>query len=147
MDKAEMAPIVIGKLMNIGGMLQKRANLMLAPFQLNQQQYSILFSIYQEDRVQQKNVINKLMLEKAHVSKVVKKLHSMDLIDIELSEQDKRSSWLMITDKGKKLVHKVRGVSADWNKQWTGELDMNQMNQLLESLTMIQNVFKEKALH
>ena len=144
MDKKELAPIIIGKLLNIGGMLQRKGNQLLLPFNLNQQQFSILFSIEQEGKVKQKNMVNKLVLEKAHVSKVVKKLFNMGLIDIEASTEDKRSSWLSITEKGKDTVEECRKSIYKWNEDWTNEIDMDQLHSLLDVLTILQNVFKSK---
>jgi DNA-binding MarR family transcriptional regulator len=55
---------------------------------------------FQPIEVNQKSMVNKLLLEKPHVSKVTKKLHRMGLIDVEASEEDKRSSWLSMTTSG-----------------------------------------------
>jgi len=144
MEKMELANILVGKLLNIGGMLQKTGNQLLLPYGLNQQQFSILFSIGQEDRVKQKSMVNKLVLEKAHVSKVVKKLHKMNLINIEASSTDKRSSWLSITTEGKELVNECRKAISSWNQDWISELSQEQFHSLLDNLTVVQNVFKDK---
>ena len=144
MEKMELASILMGKLLNIGGMLQKTGNQLLLPYGLNQQQFSILFSIGQEDRVKQKSMVNKLVLEKAHVSKVVKKLHKMNLINIEASSTDKRSSWLSITTEGKELVNECRKAISSWNQDWISELSQEQFHSLLDNLTVVQNVFKDK---
>jgi len=146
MEKMELASILMGKLLNIGGMLQKTGNQLLAPYGLNQQQFSILFSIGQEDKVKQKNMVNKLVLEKAHVSKVVKKLHKMDLISIETSSSDKRSSWLVITNKGKDLVIECSKAISKWNETWVNQLNEEQFFSLLNNLTIVQNSFKDKKV-
>jgi len=146
MEKMELASILMGKLLNIGGMLQKTGNQLLAPYGLNQQQFSILFSIGQEDKVKQKNMVNKLVLEKAHVSKVVKKLHKMDLISIETSSSDKRSSWLVITNKGKDLVTECSKAISKWNETWVNQLNEEQFFSLLNNLTIVQNSFKDKKV-
>ncbi len=143
MEKKEMAPIIIGKLLNIGGMLQKNGNKLLRPFDLNQQQFSILFSINEAGRVNQKSMVNKLLLEKAHVSKVVKKLHSMGLIETQVSEDDKRSSWLIITEKGRRTVKECQKTIANWNQVWMNELETEQLRDVLESLAVMQDVFKK----
>jgi DNA-binding MarR family transcriptional regulator len=49
-------------------MLQRKGNQLLLPFDLNQQQFSILFSIEQKGKIKQKNMVNQLVLEKDHVS-------------------------------------------------------------------------------
>lgn len=145
MERSEIAPVIIGKLINIGGMLRKDADQILQPFNLNQQQFSILFSIGLEGRVNQKNMVTKMVLEKAHVSKVVKKLHKMDLISIEPSSEDKRSSWLSLTSRGEKVLRECRTSIAAWNEEWTAEMDIDQLHLLLDSLTLFQGVLREKS--
>ena len=142
MDKREIAPLIIGKLLNIGGMLEKKANALLKPYNLNQQQYSILFAIHQQGRVNQKNMVNKLLLEKPHVSKVTKKLRRMGLIDVEVSEEDKRSSWLSITAGGRETVRKCQEAIHEWNLQWTDTMGQGELDMALESLTFLQEVFR-----
>ena len=142
MDTREIAPLIIGKLLNIGGMLQKEGNTLLKPHNLNQQQYSILFTIYQSGKVNQKSMVNRLLLEKPHVSKVTKKLHRMGLIDVETSEADKRSSWLSITAKGIETVRKCQESIHKWNEEWTKEMGRDDLDMALESLTVLQEVFR-----
>lgn len=145
MKKEEMAPIIIGKLMNIGGVLQKEGDKMFQPFGLNQQQYSILFSISQTEKVNQKNVVNKLLLEKAHVSKVVKKLHSMGLIHIDSSIEDKRSAWLKTTDKGMQTVKDCQERISNWNRKWIEELSEEDMESILKSTALLQHLFSSST--
>lgn len=99
-------------------MLEKKANTLSKLYNLNQQQYSILFAIHQQGKVNQTSMVNKLLLEKPHVSKVTKKLGRMGLIDVEASEEDKRSSWLSITTKGVETVRKCQEAIRKWNLRW-----------------------------
>ena len=144
MDNLQLAPIIIGKLLNIGGMLQRHSNKILLPFGLNQQQFSIFFEIAKAGKVKQKDMVNRLLLEKAHVSKVVKKLHKMGLITITASDEDKRSAWLAITPEGKQVLNTCRGIFKEWNKEWLEAVDDKQLNSILENLSHLQAVFEDK---
>lgn len=144
MDKL-LAPIIIGKLLNIGGMLQRQGNRITLPFGLNQQQFAIFFEIANPGKVKQKDMVNRLLLEKAHVSKVVKKLHKMELITITLSDEDKRSAWLAPTPKGKHLLNRCREAFQKWHKEWLDALDDKQLGVILENLSLLQAVFEEKT--
>ncbi|MCP3940596.1 MAG: MarR family transcriptional regulator [Desulfobacteraceae bacterium] len=144
MDNLQSAPIIIGKLLNIGGMLQRHGNRILQPFGLNQQQFSIFFEIAKAGKVKQKDMVNRLLLEKAHVSKVVKKLHGMGLITITASDEDKRSAWLAPTQEGKQILNKCRGIFKEWNKQWSKAVDDIELNSILENLSHLQAVFEDK---
>ena len=146
MDNLQLAPIIIGKLLSISGMLQRHGNKVLMPFGLNQQQFSIFFEIAKARKVKQKEMVNRLLLEKAHVSKVVKKLHKMELITITTSEEDKRSSWLSPTSKGKQLLRKCMLIFEKWNEEWIEAIDDKQLKSILNNLTHLQAVFEEQIL-
>ena len=145
MKNQQLAPIIIGKLLNIGGMLQSYGNTTLTPFELNQQQFSILFEIVKARKVKQREMVNRLMLEKAHVSKVVKKLYGMKLITITQSDEDKRSYWLSPTPKGKKLTSDCMQIFEKWNKEWVEAIDENKLKSIVEHLTHLQAVFEHKT--
>ncbi len=145
-NELEFPSIIIGKLMNIGGILQREGNELLLPYQLNQQQFSILFEIAKAKEVQQKNMVNRLMLKKAHVSKAVKKLHLMELIDIVPKQDDKRSALLSPTKKGQKLVDDCRVMFQKWNKQWFEHFDSEELHQILNSVDKLQKVFMSNYL-
>lgn len=144
MDKIELAPIIIGKLLNIGGILQRHSNKILLPFGLNQQQFSIFFEIAKAGKVKQKEMVNRLLLEKAHVSKVVKKLHKMELITITASDEDKRSAWLELTSEGEKTLKKCRDIFREWHREWLEDLDEKQLGSMVENLGQLQAVFEDK---
>ena len=144
LTKNQVAPIIIGKLLNIGAMLQRNGNKILLPYDLNQQQFSIFFEIAQAGKVKQKEMVNRLLLERAHVSKVVKKLQQMELVTITLSEDDKRSSWLSPTPKGKQLLKNCMEIFEEWNKEWTNEIPDDQLTDMLDHLTLLQSIFRNK---
>lgn len=137
----EFPAIIIGKLMNISGILNKESNRMLLPYELNHQQFSILFEIVKAKSVQQKNMVNRMHLEKAHVSKVVKKLQSMNLIEVIPLANDKRSATLSVNKKGQQLVDECRAMFQKWNQEWFGEMTESEMQQLLNSLQRLQTTF------
>ena len=145
MNKEQMPGIIIGKLMNIGGMLQRQGNKMLLPFNLNQQQFSIFFEIAKVGKVKQKEMVNRLLLEKAHVSKVVKKLQQMDLITVSENDEDNRSYWLSITEKGEETLKQCTEMFKEWNKKWICEIDETELSSILDNLTTLQNIFKQKT--
>jgi DNA-binding MarR family transcriptional regulator len=145
LDSLNLAPVVIGKLLNIGGMLQRHGDRLLLPFNLNQQQFTIFFEIAKANKVRQKDIVNRLMLEKAHISKVVKKLQDMGFITVAASDEDKRSFWLSATEKGKQVINECMMIFEKWNKEWLSEIDDKQLALVIENLTLLQSVFKSKT--
>ena len=145
-NENEFPSIIIGKLMNISGILQREGNRLLLPYQLNQQQFSILFEIAKAKQVQQKNMVNRLMLEKAHVSKVVKKLQAMGLIQITPMPEDKRSAFLSMTEKGQKVLNECRTIFQEWNKKQFKTFTSSEMSRILDSVDKLQKAFLNKNL-
>ncbi len=143
MDNSQLSSVIIGKLMNIGGILQREGNRMLLPYNLNQQQFSVFFEITKAGRVKQKDMVNRLMLEKAHVSKVVKKLQKMGLITVTTSDEDKRSSWLSATPKGEETMKSCSETFEKWNREWMSSFNEKQLNSIVENLSQIQTVFTD----
>lgn len=146
MDHEQVPGIIVGKLMNIGGMLQRHGNRILQPFNLTHQQFSVFFEIAKAGRVKQKEMVNRLLLEKSHVSKVVKKLHHMGLITISKNRGDKRSYWLSVTPKGEETLARCSDKFGHWHREWTSELDDAELASIKDNLTKLQTLFKEKPV-
>lgn len=142
MNKNQIPAIIIGKLLHISGMLHRHGNTLLAPYQLNQQQFSIFFEIARAGRVKQKDVVNRLLLEKAHVSKVVKKLQHMKLITVTDADDDKRSAWLSVTEQGADVLRQCTDMFREWNESWAGEIPDHELESILASVTTLQTIFR-----
>lgn len=140
MDR-EKGAIIIGKLLHISGMLQKSGNRMLRPFNLNQQQSSIFFEIAKAGKVKQKDMVNRLSLEKANVSKVVKKLEIMGLLEISLTEEDKRSCWLSPTPKGLEIHKACTTMFGAWNEKWLTGVKPEKIDAIIDNLSLLQEIF------
>lgn len=143
MQKAEMSLIIIGKLMNISGILQRESNRLLLPHGLNQQQFSVLFEIAKAGEVQQKDMVNRLLLEKAHMSKIVKKLQEMGLVTARPISEDKRSFMLSPTDRGLETIEKCRILFEEWRKNALDRYSKKELSVILESVDMLQIAFKD----
>ncbi len=137
-----LAPVIIGKLLNIGSMLQRNGNRMLLPYDLNQQQFSIFYEIAKAGKIKQKDMVNRLTLEKAHVSKVVKKLQNMEVITSSSSEEDKRSAWLSPTPRGEEMLKSCMEMFKAFNSVWMADIGEEQLPAILNSLELLQKVFK-----
>ncbi len=138
MDTTSLATDIIGKFSYIGGVLQREGNRLLKPFGLNQQQFLLLFEIGKTNFVRQKDIIEHLHLEKAHVSKSVKKLEYMGLITVTISSDDRRSAWLSVTDEGTLVLEKAYEQFCKWNKNWFEQFPSEELEELKESLENIE---------
>lgn len=140
MDR-EKGAVIIGKLLHISGMLQKNGNRLLQPYNLNQQQSSIFFEIAKAGKVKQKDMVNRLSLEKANVSKVVKKLEKMGLLTITPTEEDKRAYWLTPTPEGMKVHKACKEMFGEWNERWMSGLAPEKLDEIIQNLAFLQEIF------
>jgi len=138
--------VIIGKLMSISGLLRREADRLLSPFQLNQQQFSILFEIFRAGRVSQKDMINRLKLEKAHVSKIVKKLQSMDLVTVETSHGDRRFAVISMTERGRALTGQCRKIIGHWRRERLNQFNEDELRKILESLSLLHEAFEKQII-
>ncbi len=143
-DTVALATDIIGKFFTLGGILQREGNRLLAPFGVNQQQFSLLFEIGKAKRVRQKDVKNRLMLEKAHVSKAVKKLQAMALITIEHCTEDRRVTWLSVTETGMALLANAQKEFAQWNEEWFATIDNETLRALQAHLMTVEEAFVQR---
>lgn len=142
MNRREISSAIMGKLLSIGALVEREGNRLLAPFNLNEQQFSILFEISRVGKVKQKDIVNRLLLERSHLSKVVKKLHSMGLISLEPTEDDKRSSLLSLTPNGEEVLNACLPIlSEDSLKRFDG-YDEKKLQAFLDCVAELEKCFR-----
>lgn len=113
---------IVANLLTIGTYLINGGNKILAEYGLNQQQFVVLRVICRTASVNQREVCSSLLFEKSHVSKIVKKLQSLDYISISRSATDNRVTMLTATQKGKEIVLKGMETFKAGNKNWLSGL-------------------------
>lgn len=145
MNEIEYPKVVIGKLLKLGSMLQQNSYQLLKPFGINHPQFTVLFELSKTERVIQRDIVTILLLDRAHVSKIVKKLHSMELIDIESNSENSKSPWISINSNGLKLLKDCTSVFEEWNREWIGDLNVENKQEILDVLTTLQELFKDKV--
>jgi len=137
-ERAAACSRLIGKLMNIGALIERATNRLLVAHDLNHQQFSILFEIYRAKKVQQKDVTNRLLLERAHVSKVVKKLQARGLVEAVPHPDDGRSFWLSVSPQGRALVRACQSLFDAQKREWFRQFDTDELAQLLDAVSALQ---------
>lgn len=100
-------------------------------------QIYIYIVIGRNEGLSQKDVVKKLMIEKATVAKGVKKLVEDDFVQIEEDADDKRYTRLFLTEKGRKEYPKISRFFHEVNtfilKDFTTE-EIDMLNQFLEKM-------------
>lgn len=143
-EREEAASRLVGKLMSIGALLERGTNQLLLPYGLNHQQFAVLFEVFRAGRVQQKDMINRLLLERAHVSKVVKKLEAMGLLVVAAHPDDGRSSWLSVSTQGRALIQSCQSLFDVQKRKWFQRFDTQQLLKILEEVSALQDALSER---
>jgi DNA-binding MarR family transcriptional regulator len=126
-EQSPIAHQIVRDLLQIGVFLQKTGNRITRDFGLTQQQFTVLYEIAGNDRMNQKQLVGELLLEKSNVSKIVNALQSQELIRITVSPDDARATWLSITAEGKKMVNDCMKALHAWNTMWLEPLDEKEL--------------------
>ena len=94
---------IIQLLLKCSHFLQRRTNTVCQQFGLKQQQFSVLNEIVWQGPISQKELCERLLLEKSNVSKIVRILLEKNLIHIAVAPGDRRLTLLTETNEGAAL--------------------------------------------
>ena len=118
----EIEDRIVSSLLIIGSSLVKSGDQLVAQFGLNQQQFVTLRAISNQGPISQKQICSKLLFEKSHVSKVSRKLESLELIKIQQDPSDSRVTLLEVTEKGSQVIQKAMEIFNKENRNWLSSL-------------------------
>lgn len=113
---------IIRNILRISAYFNRIGDRISSKYNLNQQQFTILNEICSREEIKQKDVVEYLFYEKSNVSKVIKKMISMGLIEFERDEDDNRIKYLMPTEEGERVWNECLDDNLEWSSEWLGEL-------------------------
>lgn len=143
--KNEKKLAIVRKLLQIGAYLQKTGAKVTKEYGLTQQQFVVLNEIAEKRSVNQKQLVGELLFEKSNVSKIVKKLNNLELIDIAISPGDARVTMLSVTQKGEDLRIKCLDSLNELSIEWLDSLSEDEIEKSLNSLNLIRKlIFRAK---
>ncbi|MGF1730192.1 MarR family winged helix-turn-helix transcriptional regulator [Photobacterium kasasachensis] len=82
-------------------------------------QLPFLMELYSEQGLSQEELVNKVQVDKAMATRVLKQLDSKGLITRERNPNDARSKLVYPTDKALSLKPQLLNIIADWNDTLT----------------------------
>ena len=133
---------IIAGLLKIGSHLHKMGDIIASEYNLNQQQFVVLNEIAIRKELIQKDIIGDLVLNKSHVSKMLKKLKQIGYIKIVDSAKDKRATVIHITDDGYAVWKKCLNDFDKWNNNWTKALTEEQIDQIHQNILELTKLLK-----
>lgn len=109
---AEKSPF-IAWIHNISLNQQKYMKSKLNNIDFNHDMRYIIY-IYDNPKCSQEDIVNMFCQSKGNIAKVLKKLEDEGYIKREVNPKNRRKYMLTTTEKGNKLVPKIRQISRDW---------------------------------
>lgn len=76
----------------------------------------VLLTLYNEGDLNQKILTEKLFVDKATVSREIRKLTQLGYIKRRRDERDRRNYIISLTVKGKVIIPKIREISIKWKE-------------------------------
>lgn len=127
-------------LLRIGAYLHRMGDRIAGEYELTQQQFVVLNEIITKGKISQKQLVGELLYQKSNISKIVKKLKSLDLIEILLSPKDKRVTILDATNRGIIIWQQLMERFNVWNINWLNSLSKSEISQTIQILKRLQDV-------
>lgn len=95
----------------------------LKKYNLTYTQYVTMLVIWEEEKIDFRNLGKKLHLDSGTLTPVIKKLISMDLVIKYRNEEDDRLVTVEITDKGKEMKEDIVEVPEKISSSFNGEIE------------------------
>jgi len=133
---------IVVNLLRIGAYLLREGNRIAEKYGINQQQFVVLNFISENELVSQKEICSSLLYEKSNVSKIIKRLEKIGLVDKKSSSGDLRYSHINITPKGQKVINEGIVEFNLFNDNLLQQLPINEIDKILEASQMLNKIIK-----
>ena len=84
-----------------------------AGYDLSREQYELLEVLWERDHVNQQNISKRLQKDKYNVTKLLNTLQKRGYVQRKIDKEDKRSNFVVLTEKGVDSRHVLRQVHTD----------------------------------
>ncbi|MFP3904448.1 MAG: MarR family winged helix-turn-helix transcriptional regulator [Armatimonadota bacterium] len=97
---------------------------------------SLMFLGYlsRHDGASQDDIASHFLFNKGYVARTLSRLEDAGLVTREVDEEDRRINRVHLTDEGRKMRKKLKGVGRKWSDQLTAGFSAEERKQLLEYL-------------
>ncbi len=136
----ERASVIVRGLLKLGSDLHRLGDKITGEYGLNQQQFVVLSEIVNRGPINQTQLVGGLVIEKSNLSKIVKKLRTMGLIESSSSPDDGRATLLSVTKKGKTVWEDCMERFNGWQASWASPLSDGEMAQITKVLERLKGL-------
>ena len=90
----------------------------------------VLFEIKIHEKCIQKDIVTSLHIDKSYLSRILKRFDQNELIEKTKSGEDKRATYISLTEKGNKEIEKLIELTNNQIKSQISKLTFDECNEL-----------------
>ncbi|HAB9891727.1 TPA_asm: MarR family transcriptional regulator [Listeria monocytogenes] len=98
---------------------------------LNIGQLRYLWTLYKEDGISQESMAKRFMVDKASVTRHIKRLEELGMIRREIDAKDRRIQRIYVTETGFQMRDLIEEVTAEWSALLTANFSEKEKDDLM----------------
>lgn len=98
---------------------------------LNIGQLRYLWTLYKEDGISQESMAKRFMVDKASVTRHIKRLEELGMIRREMDAKDRRIQRIFVTDTGYQMRDLIEEVTKEWSARLTAGFSEKEKDDLM----------------
>ncbi|EAD1623948.1 MarR family winged helix-turn-helix transcriptional regulator [Listeria monocytogenes] len=98
---------------------------------LNIGQLRYLWTLYKEDGISQESMAKRFMVDKASVTRHIKRLEELGMIRREIDAKDRRIQRIFVTETGFQMRDLIEEVTAEWSALLTANFSEKEKDDLM----------------
>ncbi|EGP9029460.1 MarR family transcriptional regulator [Listeria monocytogenes] len=98
---------------------------------LNIGQLRYLMTLYKEDGISQESMAKRFMVDKASVTRHIKRLEELGMIRREIDAKDRRIQRIFVTETGFQMHDLIEEVTAEWSALLTANFSEKEKDDLM----------------
>lgn len=111
----------------------------LEPYDVTPIQYGVLYCLWETDKNKPREMADMLQLENSTISGILERMEKKELIERQVSKQDRRYIEVVLTPKGASLRDDVLQIIDDFNKDVLSVLTQEEQTVLKSALLKLCN--------
>ncbi|EJV0513184.1 MarR family transcriptional regulator [Listeria monocytogenes] len=98
---------------------------------LNIGQLRYLWTLYKEDGISQESMAKRFMVDKASVTRHIKRLEELGMVRREIDAKDRRIQRIFVTETGFQMRDLIEEVTAEWSALLTANFSEKEKDDLM----------------
>ncbi|EPZ51697.1 MarR family protein [Bacteriovorax sp. BAL6_X] len=137
---------IIGRMIRTTRILDKMVSEEVSNFKLTKPQFDVLVILHLTDQesVTTTQLADELLVSKANITGIVKRLEAANLIKKAIDENDTRSKKITLTQDGLDLINKVLPRYFSMGQELVSRFSQEEKSKLLCQLGMIEEFYQSK---